>query len=466
MFKRLYIVLLVFIIFGVLLFSQEQQKKLNLDIDTAVSLALANNLDIKSEKIKFENAQWSAFTSWNAFIPSVSVGTTLARSYVDDYLRMKVDPKAVTIGPPLVPKKQDMHLSETKSIWDLSALFNLSINFNAGMVFKVYQAALDYKNSKINLESAKNTVINSVKKNFYSLILLQKQISLVKDNIAILEKRYNEALSDYKKGYKSEFNYLSARADYENAKPDLMIKQSDYENALLQFKQLVGLKSDVMIVFTGKIETGRKDLDPEELVTKYLADNLAYQSAKLSVDASRNMMNAAISSFTPTFGIGLLFDPDFQNDPLASNWFGDQKYMTDNWKYQRSALSFTLTMPVDSLFPFSQQQVNVIKYRNMIENSRVMLQNVGEKLSVQVKSLVNDLEKNSATIDAYKKNIKFMQLARDKAEEFYRQGTMELLDLQVEENKLENAKFSLLYAEYLYKVDMLDLENILNTKLN
>ena len=167
-------ILLTFLVLIIInnLFSKDssaQPKKLSLDINTAVSLALANNLDIKSEKLKFDNAKWNAFTSWNTFVPRITMSATLANSYVDDYLRIKFDPNATTIGPipGMLPDAISIHTTETKAAWDLSAVFNLSLDINAVMVFKVYQSVLDYQSGKIDLENAKNNVVNNVRKFLY-----------------------------------------------------------------------------------------------------------------------------------------------------------------------------------------------------------------------------------------------------------------------------------------------------------
>ena len=293
--------------------TKDEPKKVSLDLDTAVNLALANNLDIKSEKLMFESSQWKAYTSWNVFVPNLTVSGTLARANTASWLRNQMNPNnELTVGPPITPDTKSVLLTVPKSLWDVSAVFDLSIDFNASMVFNVYQTALDYQNGKINLGNAKNTISTNVKKSFYNLILLKNQINISKENISILEKRYNETLLNYKKGFKTEFDFLSSRADYENAKPDLKNKLNDYSNALLQFKELVGLKKETEIDFIGKIESDKKDFNSRELIAKYTANSLKLQSAKNALNIAKNSKNSLITALTPTFSIGYLLDPDFQ----------------------------------------------------------------------------------------------------------------------------------------------------------
>ena len=231
---------------------------------------------------------------------------------------------------------------------------------------------------------------------FYSLILIQSQIGIIKENIDILHKRYNEASVNFKNGLKTEFDLLSAEVDYEDLKLDL-------ENKTL----------------------------------------------------------------TPSFSIGLLLDPDFQQNPLTNSWFGDYNYMNDNnWKYQRAAFSMTVALPISSFFPFGAEQMNIVRSQYNVETLKVGNQKTRENLEIQIKKLVKDLKKDINTINAYKQNLALAQRAYDMAEESYKVGTMLLLDVQVQENKLENAKFNLLNTEYSYTSSLLDIENILNTNLH
>jgi outer membrane protein TolC len=186
----------------------------------------------------------------------------------------------------------------------------------------------------------------------------------------------------------------------------------------------------------------------------------------MSIDSAINARNNAITSLTPTFSFSLLLDPYFQQDPLTQNWYGDNKYMYDNWKNQRGAFSLTLSLPISTLFPFGTEQMNIVNKQYSIETSKISDQKTRENLEIQVKKLVKDLKKNNNTIIAYRKNLSLADRAYSMAEESYKVGSLLLIDVQTQENKLSNAKFNLLNAEYSYTSSLLDLENVLNTQLH
>ena len=106
----------------------KESKKLTLDVDTAVSLALANNLDIKSEKLKFDSTQWSMFTSFNTFYPTISMSGTIDRSNVEDSNRNQITKTTASMTNPVGINV------DTKPIWDVNAAFNISLNINAAMI--------------------------------------------------------------------------------------------------------------------------------------------------------------------------------------------------------------------------------------------------------------------------------------------------------------------------------------------
>ena len=67
--------------------------------------------------------------------------------------------------------------------------------------------------------------------------------------------------------------------------------------------------------------------------------------------------------------------------------------MEDNWKNQRGAFTLTMSMPLNTLFPFGREQVNIVNSQYNIEVNKVKVQKVNEHLQVQVQTLVNDLKR-------------------------------------------------------------------------
>ena len=61
---------------------QDQLEIDEIDIETAVELALASNLGIQSEKIGLRLKKRAKDTSWNQFVPTITASGTLSRFHV------------------------------------------------------------------------------------------------------------------------------------------------------------------------------------------------------------------------------------------------------------------------------------------------------------------------------------------------------------------------------------------------
>jgi outer membrane protein TolC len=470
--KRIMVILMMMILQD--LFSQDIASKMVIDIDTAVKLALANNLDIKSEKLKFENTKWSAFTSWNKFIPVMNMGLSITHldpnSSTVKYPQLVTDDglKSIPTGLPAALPDNIYSYVIKPSVPEnvLGFNFNMTLTVNASLFFGIYQNILDYQSGNINLESTKNSIVNGVKKSFYGIYLMQNLVEIMKDNLSILEKRRDEAAYNFKIGMKSEYDYLSAESDYENAKPELAGKENELEKSLGLFRHLLGLKKDADLSIDAKFDDERIVPDADSLISEFLPDNLNLKSLKINMLTSENLRNMYISAMTPSFSFGYAIDPYFSGDPLKDNWFGDRTYMNDHWKLKTGALTFSMSVPLEPLFPFSQTQVDLIKAQNTASIMKLNIRKTSENIGIQVESLVNDIRKLQESIVSYEASLALTQKAYDRALKAYEDGTLELLDVQTQENKLEIARFNLLNSRFSCMSAVFDLENILNAKLD
>lgn len=460
--KKTFFILLLICLSLVFSFSEEKiiitdSKKVTLDVDTAVSLALANNLGLKSERLKFESAKWSMATSWNTFLPDVSMSATLSRTNLNKDERTTSIPD-FTVFPPVVEE-------ETSPLWGLSAKFSLALNINAAMAFGVYQSILDFQGGKINLETAKQKLTADVKKGVYNFILMERNIEVLNESINNAKKRYDKAIINYNNGLISEYDKLSAQVAYENLKPQLIEVQNNYNKSVLNFKNIIGLRKEVEVSFNAEIEAEKKDFDKDELIAKYIKNNLELKYLDIYLKSMHNARNIAVSSLTPTFSLGYIMDPAFQEDPLEDDWIGNKDYMDDNWKQRTGMFYLSLSLPITALAPFSKQHMDIIRSQFSIAEAKNNLENSKKNFEVNIESILMGLDKSFQTIEILKLNIALAERAFKKAEEAYGAGSKELLEVQNSELELKKAKLNLLQEEYNYTVGLLDLEYAINNKL-
>jgi len=390
---------------------------------------------------------------------------TLSRSNIEEDDRTSY--KVIPISP-----SSARFYEYTTPEHSLSAAINMSLNFHVNMGFKIYQSVLDYKSGKINLDITKKSIMKNVKISYYNLIVMQEKIKVSEESLTIKEKRYQQALINYRNGFKSEYDMLSAQVDYENAKPDLMNVKNEYSKALLVFKQIVGLKSDVELNLITKIESGKKNFNADELTAKYLKDNLELKLFRFNVESIRNAGFMAMGALTPTFTMGYSVSSAFKNDPNDKIWWSenswskyDSEYVKDNWSVANNYFYITLTLPISSFMPFGKEHVDILKNQFLLQSTRLQYKNKMENLEIEIKSLANNITNAKEKVDSYKRTLDLNERAYRKAEEAYAAGYKDLLDVQNQDNQRNTAKLNLLGAELSYINNVLELEYIFNTEL-
>ena len=439
----------------------EDTKEIVLDPETAVSLALANNLGIKSEILKFNSKKWSMFTSFNIFYPTVSMSAAMSKTNLNE------DERTVTaFVPSLGPMGLILEEEETtRPEWSLIANFNLSLSLNAYMGFKVYQTVLDWKQGKINLEIARKQIARDVKKNMNILIINKKEIEILEEELENARKRYNQAVINYKNGLVSEYDMLSIEVSYEQKKQEILNVKIQYFKQLLYFKQMIGLKKDIEIMFNSDVVSDKIVLSKDEVMDKFLNNNLDLKVQLNTIEGFKNARNIAISFLTPTFSIGYSMDPAFQEDSIEEKWFGDKEYMDDNWKQNNGAFTLSLSVPLSSLIPFSREYVDIINSQYNIEVAKLFLEDLKNGIEINMEMIFAELSKSVESIEILKLNIKKAERAFQKAEEGFYTGIKNRLEVDESESALKKAKVDLLQEELNYTNNLLELEYIINSKL-
>jgi len=472
--KKINILLILFFTISISLFSEENDindkkneetaiQMLDLDLNTAVDLGLKNNLNIESEKLTLEKKKWAAITSWNTFIPSMTISPSIARAN-------NREASTVTEIIPVGTSTNGVYDQVTKYSYDvdqkeliLGIDFNLSLTINAKMFFSIYSTILDYRNGKIGMETAKKQLIRDIKKKYYNLLLLQKKIILAEESLESEKKTYEQALVDYKHGLKTEYDLLSAQVSYEILKPDLLNARNNYNYAILSFKHILGLKDNVSINFMDNIEVIDETFDSDELISKYISSRLDIKSLNFEKKSLINQRNSYIGALTPSFTFSYTADPKLQHDlTKPEDW---EHNLDDDWKQTAGSINLAVSFPLDSLFPFSTYQMNLINNKIALEQKELQIKNMELTAKEEIKKSVLTLQKSIKSQEYLKLNVNLAQKAYNLAGDSYSAGTKDILNLQDAKNKLEKAKVSLLEEEVNCLLTFIDLEYQINNDL-
>lgn len=424
------------------------QEPLTLTVEDAVSYAITNSKSLKSSEIDLEIKKRAKMYSWNVFLPSLSVSGTMSRSneYSDmmDSIKSAINPS----HKPLEPAE----INHWKAVGNVSA----QLNFNLAMIQSMCASKANYEAGLISWEQTSKQTEMNIRKMFYALLLMEENLRIQNELLDSAEARWQQAEINYKNGLVPQLSALNAQVAYENKKPAILELTQSFKQQKDTFAFLLGIPYGREINLVGSIDTRFVKVNADELVQKYVEENLDVKALQKNIELLKISLNASrLSTFTPSLSVSYGFQPVVAQ--IDSDWI--DTYI-DNGSF-----SATVVIDVMKMMPFSANMQSIKDTKQNLAKAELGLSQLLQNTEIQIHTLVDKLNKSEASIKASQMNIKLAQKAYDMTVKAYNSGTQELLDVKDSENSLSQAKLGLLNEKLNYISALLDLENAINVKL-
>ncbi len=421
-------------------------ESLTLTVDSAVELAVAQNLGLKQTGIDVRTRERAKDTAWNAFLPSMSASAGLngTNQIFTDY------GQAVPV------------LGENPATRFTTGL-NIGLPLNAGVGAGIKNLVADYEAGLINYEDAQKKLERDVRKQFYLLLGNQENIKIQEGNIALAEKRLTQARNNFDNGLAPELEVLSAEVTVANLQPAYNGTVATYDSLMLFFKFLIGEDRNTDINLDGNLETELYDLDSENLINDYIARRLDVRGLDKQIEAMEYTKKGLGMQFnTPTLNLGYNYSFGGSSNTYAPPT-GQEAW--SDWQ-DTGSFSLTLNWKFDGLVPGSKTDVQLKEIQDGIDTLSIAKQMAFENAGIEITNLVNNLNTSRKTIEANTSSVELAKRNYELTEEAYNVGTRELLDVESRQQDYLQAVQQLLLAKYAYIAGLLDLEYALNTPMN
>jgi outer membrane protein TolC len=453
--RRFFLFLLVLLLTGVAVSAQETRR---LSPDEAVNLAIKNNLSLESSRISATTKQRKVDTAWNVFVPNVSVSSTLTGSNAKT-TSSGLAPVAPVTEISGVPPGTSVYAMAPYSVdtpqWNFIP-FGLSVawqNLNIALFEGMKTVRLDYEGGLISLEKAKAQLERDVRKTYYSMLLLQENITLLRDNLSAAERRVQTAQASYRAGLAPELTMLQAQVAMENMKPQIDQAENGLKTSMAQFAMNLGLPYDTQFeLIPADNIASFIPLDVRELVSIASAGKpdimeLKNQILRLESQRKATFYQLFTPSLSVTWGMNLrLWD--------NVNGWGT---VADAWK-QSGQLSITLGFSLNGLLPFGSGQQGLKDIDDNLKSLRIGLAQSIQGTELEIYSTILNLSKVQTTVDAQKRTVDLAERTYRLTETAYRAGLQTLVEVQNAELELQKAKIGILEQQFTYLQGLIDLE--------
>jgi len=396
----------------------------SLTIDSAVELAIKNNISVKQSKLQLDLLEKQNKSSWNSVSPSISLGGGIT------------DSLPVTEG------------AENSLSYSVSA--SASMRFTPSLFTTMKAAKLSYEKGEISYENAKRSVEMSVRQSFYSLINMKESIETNKKALDAAKRTYDSNLAKYNRGQLDQLSLMTSQYNYERQIPSVQNAENSYQISMDTFKQVLGIKLDQEVVLVGSLDDILKvNLDEEDLIVNL--DNLpSVKEIQRNIESTENSLQAArFSAYGPSVSGSFNYST---GDSIPSSDFGSST---------RATVGLNVSIPLDGYLPWSNGALSIASQKTNLENYKLQLENAKTTAAINIKNGANTLNSAQAQLKIYESNVELMQRTYDMTLIAYNNGSKDWNSLQTAEDNLASARYSLQSQKYTIINAVLSLENIM-----
>ena len=439
---RFFLILMLLFSSVSLVFSQEkinndeqtQDKIKVITVETAVEMAISENLLLRAQKHSLAIKRRSYVTRFNALMPTATLSSALAR------------PNEVQ--------------APTPDYWNLSWQLNTQLVLSASIYNGIRYLSQDYELGLINYADFESMLKRDVQKLFYSLLVLGENIKVMESTIVLAERSYTQADINYRNGLVSELDRLQAQVTLESLRPDFVEAVNSYERTMLLFKEILGLHDEDNIRLVGELEPEIYELDVDALVFSSLQNRFDIRRLMQQIRLGKTDLSASRNSRIPSLILGYSKNMVFADDP-----FKDSFVDGDRWYDSTGRFSIGLSLDVMSLIPFMPKDTEIKNKRERVREYEAELLSARRQADIQIRTIAMNMENSIKKINSLELNERLAQRTYELASQGYNAGTVEILTLDRTMNQLMEARVRILQEKYNYLAALLDLEYAINKSL-
>ncbi len=408
------------ILIGLLMFSTSLFAQDALTLDTAIEIALENNLNIKVAKSNAEVISNNATKGNAGLLPTVGLGTSTNYSeYASDE----------------ISSSGNVNLSYT--------LFN---GFGGRYTYKLLNIQKEQGELKTRYQI--ENIISSVISGFYDLSKNSDDLNVAKNNLDISKDRLNRNEAKYEYGNINKLGVLNAKVDFNRDSSSYLKSQQYYDQSARELNVLLGRSADIKFVIVPDVSEFRA-FDMNVLKEEALNNNANYLIKREQLKVDEFNEKKAKSSRLPSLKLNSAYNY-YENKVVGTNsntrWTG----------------GLTLSM---NLFDGKKKKTTIANSK--IQKQISLYEEEEHRLQLE-KDLVNaysSYEYNLQVLSLEEDALEASKLNFEQSREYYHLGQISSTTYREAQLNYIEAQNKRSAARYLAKNSEIDLELLSGTLL-
>ena len=449
--------------------SAQQTDSLQVDLSTALDIALSENPTVKVADMEITKKQYAKKSAYGALLPQLDIIGQYQRAikrqtvYFDEGFGFggDIDPTQYTPEELQIMEVLGKMMgggSETSGEGIQMGRFNVwsaGLNVNLPIVMpslwkNIQMSEVDIRMAMEKARSSRIDLINQVKKSYFSLLLAQ-------DSYAVLKKTYEtdsinleNIRNRFNQGVLAEYDVITADVRLKSLIPNILQSENMMKIAELQLKMLMGVDSDVPLKVTGSLDEYEATMfDAIIPADTSLINNSDIKQFDLQAEQAKNAFEMQKLQFSPTLVTNFNWTYMSQN-----NDFRFSNYRWDPY----SMLGVTLQIPI---FNGGQRYHNLKQSEVQLYQLREQRKDVERGLKLSIKNNYDLINKNIEQVVATQSSIAQARKGHEITLKRYETGMGTIVDVNAAALAVLNAELQYRNAIFDYLAAKSDLEKVL-----
>lgn len=402
-----------------------------LTLEECLKIAVGENLDVRTAIATAQDAAATTRTTFGQYLPNASVSLGYNRTL-----------NTVT-GFNLGGSIQEVPITNP-DIFFASGNVNYTIFDGLARENNNAAAQSNLTAADQNASQTRRRILNTVRTQYFSVLRAKQTLRVRQEDFEVGKKQLERIRAQREAGVVAIAAVYGQEADVANRELAIVQAENDLEFAKGTLLTTLGMNpsvvsdfSDVQIPSTSEedIKAFRSSIgEPAQAQTIAAAKRLDNSAAQASLEGAQASVRAAQATWLPTIGLGYQY-----------SWNGNS--LGDFGQYARQGLGLSLDYTIFNGF---QREVSIQRAQIREQQSLIQKRQAEQRISADVQNGFIQLNAAEKNLDITARALKAAQQNFDAAEERFKVGAANILDLTTANANLATSKINRITAIYNY----------------
>jgi len=312
--------------------------------------------------------------------------------------------------------------------------------------------SMDIELALEHARASKISLINNVKKAYYSVLIAQENYKVLMDNYKNLIENTQLISNKYDQGLVSEFEKLRAEVQVQNAKPNLNFVMNALELSQKALKIYMGVDINEPFVFQGELKDFEAEMEAAKVPEQSdlsLNNNTDLKQMDMNIQQLERSKKIVLSGACPS----LALSGSYQYMTMGN----DIPFKDFNW-FPYSVIGVSLQVPIIS---WASTNYKIKQFNNNILNMNDTRLNMERGLWLSISAHLTSIDKALADFESCSESVMLATRAYSIAQKQYEVGLATWLQLNDVEQALLFARLMYYQSIHDYLVAQAELEYVL-----